>query len=220
MVWYDWILIAPIVLGVVMGYRMGLIKNVLYIVLVAITMIIGGLLSQMIVDAIGLELESDGLVTVIGYGILLIAGFLGVQLFSGVVQMIISKLTFGIGDKVNAVGGLASGLVLGFLVTTIIVNITARWTYTPDEEEDGRLEISEEAISKMFENSIKDTSREAADKILRESLMVGVVIDVKNLLGGQFLGIIPGEFSDTVDIADERRAPDYFTSFVAQALIK
>ena len=183
MVWYDWILIAPIVLGVVMGYRMGLIKNVLYIVLVAITMIIGGLLSQMIVDAIGLELESDGLVTVIGYGILLIAGFLGVQLFSGVVQMIISKLTFGIGDKVNAVGGLASGLVLGFLVTTIIVNITARWTYTPDEEEDGRLEISEEAISKMFENSIKDTSREAADKILRESLMVGVVIDVKNLLG-------------------------------------
>ena len=208
MVWYDWILIAPIVLGVVLGYRMGLIKNVLYIVLVAITMIIGGLLSQMIVDAIGLELESDGLVTVIGYGILLVAGFLGVQLFSGVVQMIISKLTFGIGDKVNAVGGLASGLVLGFLVTTIIVNITARWTYTPDEEEDGRLEISEEAISKMFENSIKDTSREAADKILRESLMVGVVIDVKNLLGGQFLGIIPGEFSDTLDIADERRATD------------
>ena len=208
MVWYDWILIAPIVLGVVMGYRMGLIKNVLYIVLVAITMIIGGLLSQMIVDAIGLELESDGLVTVIGYGILLIAGFLGVQLFSGVVQMIISKLTFGIGDKVNAVGGLASGLVLGFLVTTIIVNITARWTYTPDEEEDGRLEISEEAISKMFENSIKDTSREAADKIIKESVMVGVVIDVKNLLGGQFLGIIPGEFSDTLDIADERRATD------------
>ena len=208
MVWYDWILIAHIVLVVVMGYRRGLINNVLYIVLVAITMIIGGLLSQMIVDAIGLELESDGLVTVIGYGILLIAGFLGVQLFSGVVQMIISKLTFGIGDKVNAVGGLASGLVLGFLVTTIIVNITARWTYTPDEEEDGRLEISEEAISKMFENSIKDTSREAADKILRESLMVGVVIDVKNLLGGQFLGIIPGEFSDTLDIADERRATD------------
>ena len=60
MVWYDWVLIAPIVLGVILGYRMGLIKNVLYIVLVAITMIIGGLLSQMIVDAIGLELESDG----------------------------------------------------------------------------------------------------------------------------------------------------------------
>jgi uncharacterized membrane protein required for colicin V production len=208
MVWYDWLLIAPIVLGVILGYRMGLIKNVLYIVLVAVTMIIGGFLSQMIVDAIGLELESDGLVTVIGYGILLIAGFLSVQLFSGTVEMIMNKLTFGIGDKVNAIGGLASGLVLGFLITTIIVNITARWTYTPDEEEDGRLEISEEAISKMFENSIKDTSREAADKIIRESLMVGVVIDVKNLLGGQFLGIIPGEFSDTLDIADERRAND------------
>jgi len=208
MVWYDWLLIAPIVLGVVLGYRMGLIKNVLYIVLVAVTMIIGGFLSQKIVDAIGLELESAGLVTVIGYGILLIAGFLSVQLFSGTVEMIMNKLTFGIGDKVNSIGGLASGLVLGFLITTIIVNMTARWTYTPDEEEDGRLEISEEAISKMFENSIKDTSREAADKIIRESLMVGVVIDVKNLLGGQFLGIIPGEFSDTLDIADERRAND------------
>ncbi len=75
MVWYDWLLIVPIVLGVILGYRMGLIKNVLYIVLVAITMVIGGLLSQLIVDAIGLELESDGLVTSIGYGILWIAGF-------------------------------------------------------------------------------------------------------------------------------------------------
>jgi len=206
--WFDWILIVPVVLGVVLGYRMGLIKNVLYIVLVAIAMIIGGLLSQMIVDRIGLELESDALVTVIGYGILLIAGFLIVQFSSGVVQMIISKITFGIGDKVNAIGGLASGLVLGFLITTIIVNITARWTYTPDEEESGRLEISEEAISKMFENSIKDTSREAADKIIRESLMVGVVIDVKNLLGGQFLGIVPGEFSDSLDIAEQRRSGD------------
>ena len=208
MVWYDWILLAPIVLGVILGYRMGLIKNILYIILVAITMVIGGLLSQMIVDAIGLELESDGLVTVIGYGILLIAGFLSVQLFSGTIELIINKLTFGIGNKVNSIGGLASGLVLGLLVTTILVNITARWTYTPDEEEDGRLEISEEAIAKMFENSIKDTSREAADKIIRESIMVGVVIDVKNLLGGQFLGIIPGEFSDTLDIADERRSSD------------
>ena len=168
-------------------------------------MIIGGFLSQMIVDAIGLELESDGLVTVIGYGLLLIGGFLGVQLFSGVIQAIVSKMTFGIGDKVNQVGGLASGLILGFLITTIIVNITARWTYTPDEDEDGRLEISEEAIAKMFENSLKDTSREAADLVIRESIMVGVVIDIKDLLGGQLIGIIPGEFSDSLDIAQQRR---------------
>ena len=203
--WYDWILIAPIVLGVILGFRVGLVKNVLYIVLVAVTMIVGGYLSQIIVDAIGLELESDGLVTVIGYGLLLIGGFLSVQLFSGVVQAIVSKLTFGIGDRVNQVGGLVSGLILGFLITTVIVNITARWTYTPDEDEEGRLEISEEAIAKMFENSLKDTSREAADLVIRESLMVGVVIDVKDLLGGDFIGIIPGEFSDSLDIAQQRR---------------
>jgi len=203
--WYDWILIAPIVLGVILGFRVGLVKNVLYIVLVAVTMIVGGYLSQIIVDAIGLELESDGLVTVIGYGLLLIGGFLSVQLFSGVVQAIVSKLTFGIGDRVNQVGGLVSGLILGFLITTVIVNITARWTYTPDEDEEGRLEISEEAIAKMFENSLKDTSREAADLVIRESLMVGVVIDVKDLLGGEFIGMIPGEFSDSLDIAQQRR---------------
>jgi uncharacterized membrane protein required for colicin V production len=205
MSWFDWVLIAPLVLGVVLGYRMGLIKNLLYIILIAVTMVIGALLSQEIINMIGLELESDALVTVVGYGILLIAGFILVQISSGFVQVILSKITFGIGDKVNALGGLATGLVMGFLITTIIVNITARWTYTPDEEENGRLEISEEAISKMFENSIKDTSREAADKIIRESLMVGVVIDVKKLLGGQFLGIIPGEFSDTLDVAEKRR---------------
>ena len=203
--WYDWVLIAPIVLGVILGFRVGLVKNVLYIVLVAVTMIVGGYLSQIIVDAIGLELESDGLVTVIGYGLLLIGGFISVQLFSGVVQAIVSKLTFGIGDRVNQVGGLVSGLILGFLITTVIVNITARWTYTPDEDEEGRLEISEEAIAKMFENSLKDTSREAADLVIRESLMVGVVIDVKDLLGGEFIGIIPGEFSDSLDIAQQRR---------------
>ena len=203
--WYVWVLIAPIVLGVILGFRVGLVKNVLYIVLVAVNMVVGGYLSQIIVDAIGLELESDGLVTVIGYGLLLIGGFLSVQLFSGVVQAIVSKLTFGIGDRVNQVGGLVSGLILGFLITTVIVNITARWTYTPDEDEEGRLEISEEAIAKMFENSLKDTSREAADLVIRESLMVGVVIDVKDLLGGEFIGMIPGEFSDSLDIAQQRR---------------
>ena len=203
--WYDWGLIAPIVLGVILGFRVGLVKNVHYIVLEAVTMVVGGYLSQIIVDAIGLELESDGLVTVIGYGLLLIGGFLSVQLFSGVVQAIVSKLTFGIGDRVNQVGGLVSGLILGFLITTVIVNITARWTYTPDEDEEGRLEISEEAIAKMFENSLKDTSREAADLVIRESLMVGVVIDVKDLLGGEFIGMIPGEFSDSLDIAQQRR---------------
>ena len=145
------------------------------------------------------------MVTVIGYGLLLIGGFLSVQLFSGVVQAIVSKLTFGIGDRVNQVGGLVSGLILGFLITTVIVNITARWTYTPDEDEEGRLEISEEAIAKMFENSLKDTSREAADLVIRESLMVGVVIDVKDLLGGEFIGMIPGEFSDSLYIAQQRR---------------
>ena len=203
--WYDWVLIAPIVLGVILGFRVGLVKNVLYIVLVAVTMVVGGYLSQIIVDAIGLELESDWFVTVIVYCLLIIGGFLSVQLFSWVVQAIVSKLTFGIGDRVNQVGGLVSGLILGFLITTVIVNITARWTYTPDEDEEGRLEISEEAIAKMFENSLKDTSREAADLVIRESLMVGVVIDVKDLLGGEFIGMIPGEFSDSLDIAQQRR---------------
>ena len=47
--WYDWVLIAPIVLGVILGFRIGLVKNILYIVLVAVTMIIGGFLSKMIV---------------------------------------------------------------------------------------------------------------------------------------------------------------------------
>ena len=124
--WYDWVLIVPLVLGVLLGYRMGLIKNLLYIILLAITMVVGAMLSQTIVNYIGLDLESDALVTVIGYGLLLIAGFILVQISSGFVQMILSKLTFGIGDKVNALGGLAAGLVMGFLITTMIVNIPAR----------------------------------------------------------------------------------------------
>ena len=38
--------------------------------------------------------------------------------------------------------------------------------------------------------------------------MVGVVIDVKNVLGGSFLGLIPGEFKDALDIAEARRDQD------------
>ena len=37
-----------------------------------------------------------------------------------------------------ALATVVSGLILGFLITTVIVNITARWTYTPDEDEEGR----------------------------------------------------------------------------------
>ena len=89
MSWFDWILIVPIVLGVLFGYRMGLIKNVLYIILVAITMVLGGWLSQLIVEGIGLELESEALVTAIGYALLLIIGFILVQIFNVVIEKII-----------------------------------------------------------------------------------------------------------------------------------
>ena len=159
MSWFDWILIVPIVLGVLFGYRMGLIKNVLYIILVAITMVLGGWLSQLIVEGIGLELESEALVTAIGYALLLIIGFILVQIFNGVIEKIIGMITFGVGNKVNQIGGLAAGLVMG-------------------------------------------------DLILRESIMVGIVIDVKNVLGGSFLGLIPGDFKDALDIAEARRDQD------------
>ena len=180
----------------------------MYIILVAITMVLGGWLSQLIVEAIGLELESEALVTAIGYALLLIIGFILVQIFNGVIEKILGMITFVVGNKVNQIGGLGAGLVMGFLIMTIMVNITARWTYAIEEDETGRLEISEEALTKMFQNSLKDTSREAGDLILRESIMVGVVIDVKNVLGGSFLGLIPGEFKDALDIAEARRDQD------------
>ena len=120
MSWFDWILIVPVILGVLFGYRMGLIKNVLYIILVAITMVLGGWLSQLIVEGIGLELESEALVTAIGYALLLIIGFILVQIFNGLIEKIIGMITFGVGNKVNQIGGLAAGLVMGFLIMTII----------------------------------------------------------------------------------------------------
>ena len=208
MSWFDWILIVPVILGVLFGYRMGLIKNVLYIILVAITMVLGGWLSQLIVEGIGLELESEALVTAIGYALLLILGFILVQIFNGVINKILGMITFGVGDKVNQIGGLFAGLIMGFLVMTIMVNITARWTYASEEDQTGKLEISEAALTKMFQNSLENTSREAGDLILRESIMVGVVIDTKNLLGGSFLGLIPGQFKDALDIAEARRDQD------------
>ena len=208
MSWFDWILIVPVVLGVLFGYRMGLIKNVLYIILVAITMVLGGWLSQLIVEAIGLELESEALVTAIGYALLLIIGFILVQIFNGVIEKILGMTTFGVGNKVNQIGGLAAGLVMGFLIMTIMVNITARWAYAIEEDQTGKLEISEEALTQMFQNSLENTSREAGDLILRESIMVGIVIDVKNVLGGSFLGLIPGDFKDALDIAEARRDQD------------
>ena len=208
MSWFDWILIVPVILGVLFGYRMGLIKNVLYIILVAITMVLGGWLSQLIVEGIGLELESEALVTAIGYALLLILGFILVQIFNGVINKILGMITVGVGVKVNQIGGLFAGLIMGFLVMTIMVNITARWTYAIEEDQTGKLEISEAALTKMFQNSLENTSREAGDLIVRESIMVGVVIDAKNLLGGSFLGLIPGQFKDALDIAEARRDQD------------
>ena len=117
-------------------------------------------------------------------------------------------ITFGVGNKVNQIGGLAAGLVMGFLIMTIMVNITARWAYAIEEDQTGKLEISEEALTQMFQNSLENTSREAGDLILRESIMVGIVIDVKNVLGGSFLGLIPGDFKDALDIAEARRDQD------------
>ena len=101
-------------------------------------------------------------------------------------------------STVDRVGGVALGLVTGFVVVGAIIIVLARFTYNFNLPEEG---VAGAVASRVPQ--VQDT-RESIEGAMKGSSIVPAFINVTDALPGSALGFVPSDFKVSFDILKSR----------------
>ncbi len=210
---FDWVLIALFVVGAFWGYRKGLIDAVLLVASIYIALLLSGQFAERLLSTFWDVADQQALATAAGYVIIFIGVFLAGRVVSRFVKSSLNKVKASWTDKA---GGVVVGVVAGVLLSGGLMAVTARFTYVIDEEAAGANDssggFSPEALFDQLretaESYLVDSGRENTDRWLVESEVVGVLMDIRDVLPGGTLGMAPDDFETALDILDDRRSAE------------
>ncbi|MDA0676497.1 MAG: CvpA family protein [Chloroflexi bacterium] len=206
----DWILIAIIVLASLWGLRKGLVDAVLMAVSLYVALFLSGLFAGRVLSLVWKDVDNQAIATAIGYVVIFIGVYIASSIVSKIIKSSLKKVKFG---WIDTVGGVLVGLIAGLLLTGGLMAVAARYTYVVDEKgagvEDGPGGLSAEAVIRQLrqaaESFLVGSSRDAIDGQLTKSEVIGVLIDIRNVLPGSALGMYPEEFNTAIDILESKR---------------
>ncbi|MDA0231992.1 MAG: CvpA family protein [Chloroflexi bacterium] len=207
---FDWVLIALFAIGAFWGYRKGLIDAVLLVASIYVALLLSGQFAGRILNLIWEDAGNEAFATAVGYVVIFVGVFIAGRIVSRIIKSSLTKMKVGWADKA---GGVLVGLLAGVLLSGGLMAVAARYTYVIDKDAagDGGSSggLSPEAIVEQLRESAEkylvDSGRENVDRWLRESEMVPVLIDVRNVLPGSALGMYPEEFNTAIDILESKR---------------
>jgi hypothetical protein len=164
------------------GFKTGLIDALLTVIGVYVALLLGGQFAFRLVNFFTDDIESIAIATAIGYAIIFIVVFIAARIVGKVLKTAASFMMLG---PVNKVGGLVFGALAGVLLVGGTVAMAARFVYDPETK----------------------TPIAAQEEQFRERLhgwMVGSkvsegVLDVRDVLPWDFLGIMPDDFARSLD---------------------
>ena len=207
---FDWVLIALFALGALWGFRKGLIDAVLLVASIYFALLLSGQFAARLLNTFWDVADQQALATAAGYVIIFIAVFIVGRIISRFAKGLLAKVNLGWADQA---GGIGIGIVAGILLAGGLVAVTARFTYVVDEDAAGGGSGSggfspEELVDQLRETAetyLKDSGRENTDRWLVNSEVVGVLMDIRDVLPGSALGVAPEDFNTALDILDDRR---------------
>ena len=181
--WLDIVITVTWVLGLLLGWRMGLFGAIFAAGGAVVGVFLAARFSDNIADLLTDSVSSDTLATVIAYGIILIAVFAAAQIIRSIVKESLKRIALG---WVDPVGGMVLGLAAGFLLSGAIVTVMARYsTDLPNglsENEATMILLERSGLQQNLRNSLVDSS------------LVPVYLDLQDALPGDALGLVPEEF--------------------------
>ncbi len=207
---FDWVLIALFALGALWGFRKGLIDAVLLVVSIYAALLLSGQFAGRLLTPIWDDAENQALATAAGYVIIFVGVFIAGRIVSRIVKSSLKKVKLGWTDQA---GGILVGVLAGVLLAGGLMAVMARYTYVVDEEKAGVSENGGGFSPEVLINQLRETAedylinsgRENSDRWLTESNVVGVLIDIRNVLPGSALGMAPTEFNTAINILENRR---------------
>jgi len=192
--WVDILLIVIVVLGAVMGMKIGIIGAAIN----AAALVIGWVISGQLSDDIGAifedSLSNDTWVTVISYVVIMALALVVGRLLGKVVRPTLTVATVGLSSMVDRLGGLGLGLLFGLVIAGAVIIAMARFTYdfeTPDEG------IAGNVGARLPD--LEDT-KETIEQWLVDSGAVRAFAKVTDALPGGALGFVPSDFKSSLEI--------------------
>lgn len=194
--WFDLVILAVVIIGLVQGMRSGLLGAAVN----AIALIIGWQLAGQFSDDIGGlfkgSLSNDTIVTVISYVIIMALSLVVARAAWKIIRPIISVATLGIVGMVDRIGGIALGLIMGLIFAGAIIMVLARFTYN--------FELPNEGIAGAVAGQVpkvQDT-KDALEGALTESTTVPIFIKIADAIPADTLGFVPSDFKVSLDILE------------------
>ena len=195
--WLDFLLLAILVIGAILGMRLGLLGAAINAVSLLIGWLVAGQLSDEVGGLFASSLSNDTIVTVISYIVIMALSLVLAKLVWKVARPIINLATFGIVGVADRVGGIVVGAILGIVISSAIIIVLARLTYDFELTDTG---IPGNIASKV--PKVADT-KEAVEAALTDSATVPAFINFTNALPGSALGFVPSDFKISLEILEK-----------------
>ncbi len=187
--WLDFVIIGVGIVGVFIGWRVGLIGAIFNALGVVVGVFIAANFSGAISAWVTEQGASDAIATVITYLIIIVGVFFAAQVARAITKKALSLVLLG---WVDSVGAVAVGLLLGAaLIGAVILGVARLSVDVPDTG-------AAAPLIKM--TGIRGTLQDA----LVSSKTVPVFIDVVNGLPANALGFVPGDYRAALDQVEQR----------------
>jgi uncharacterized membrane protein required for colicin V production len=201
--WFDFVLLAILIVSLLYGMQSGLIKAAF----VAVGGYAGWLLAGQFGGRVGSLFDSslgnETLVSVISYAIIIVGTLIVAGIAAKIVKPLLTVFTLGMSSMVDKLGGLVLGLLIGVSIAGALIIGAARLTYdfetsiltdkVPDQVV-GNVGQIEEQLAKV------ESVKENLETALGESQLVATFVNVVDSLPGDALGFIPADFMEALKI--------------------
>jgi membrane protein required for colicin V production len=197
--WLDIVIVAIWGFGFFVGWRMGLFGAIFTAGGLIVGVLLAGRLSDNVAELITNSISSDTMATVIAYGIILLAVFVGAQVLKAVVKGIMKMVFLG---WVDTVGSLALGLVIGVVMSGALITVTARYSSDLPQE---LLDLTPgEVISNLPVEFLIERSgiQEKLNRAMVESSLIPIFLDIRSAIPGQALGFVPDDFNVALEVLE------------------
>jgi uncharacterized membrane protein required for colicin V production len=219
--WLDIVLLVIFALGLYQGLKTGLIGAAILVAGAFIGWALAGQLSDDVGAMFEDSLNSDTLVTVVSYAIIISGSIFVAKTIEKILRPALTALTLGLAGMVDKLGGILLGALMGAAVAAIVITGLARFAYNftipvPDIDlpaniqggqagalTDAAKAAAQDALKDGFEIPQVEDKKEFVEDVLAESTIVPYFLDVKNALPDNAFGLIPSDFRASLEILEE-----------------
>ena len=203
--WLDFVIIALLVVGALLGMRIGLIGAAFNAVGIFLGWVLAGQYSDDVGGLFSDSLPNDTLVTVISFAIIIVIAVAVANFLLKFVRPLLTVFTLGLSKMVDKLGGLALGLLIGVAFSSALILGMARVAYNFDTD------LIASVVPERFAENLTQVEQQL-EKVedvkedlvvaLNESKLVSIFIDLTDAIPADALGFVPDDFKVALDFVE------------------